>query len=215
MLAVTLVVLFGAFAVIDQVARVYAQNTIATKATSAGFPVQPSVSIKGWPFLTQVAGRDVRQVDLSAQNVRESTLDIASLNATALGVHINSGYNSATIDTITGTGLITFSSLADATGASGVTISADPSGGPNSAKISSGGLSGTASVSVSGPSSISVRTKSLGGIPASALGQLPGYTVNVPHLPMGMTVTGVSVTSQGVSVQVSAHDTTLSGSGAS
>lgn len=214
-LVVTLVVLLGVFAIGDQVARSYAQNMIATKATSAGFPVRPSVSIKGWPFLTQVAARDVREVDLSAQNVRESTLDIARLNATALGVHINSGYNSATIDTITGTGLITFSALTEATGASGVTISADPSGGPHSAKISAGPLSGTASVSVSGPSSISVHAESLGGIPASALGQLPGYTIDVPHLPMGMRVTGVSVQSQGVSIQVSAHDTTLSGSGVS
>jgi hypothetical protein len=208
-------VLIVAFVIADQVARTYAQNMIAAKATSAGFPVTPSVSIKGWPFLTQVATRDVGQVDLSAQNVRESSLSIQSLNATATGVHISSGYDGATIGSITGTGLVSFSALTQATGASGVTLSADPSGGPHSLKISEGPGSGTASVSVNGPSSISIHAESLGGIPASALGQLPGYTVNVPHLPMGMAVSGVSVTPQGVSIQVSAHDTTLSGTGLS
>jgi DUF2993 family protein len=213
-LLITLVVLAVAFVIGDQVARNYAQNRIASQIVSSGFPVKPAVSIKGWPFLTQVLGREIGQVDLSASNVRESTLDIASINATATGVHINSGYNSATIDTINGTGLITFSSLVAATGASGVTISADPSAGPNAAKITAGPLSGTASVTQSGPSSISVRAESLGGIPVSALGQLGDYNINVPHLPAGLTVSGVSVQNQGVSIRISAHNTTLSGSGA-
>lgn len=213
-LLVTLVVLAVAFVIIDQVARHYAQNRIASQIVSSGFPVKPDVSIKGWPFLTQVLGHEIGQIDLSASNVRESTLDITSIKATATGVHLSSGYNSATIDTINGTGLITFSSLVAATGASGVTISADPSGGPNTAKISAGPLSGTASVTQSGPSSISVRAQSLNGIPGSALGQLGDYNINVPHLPAGLTVSGVSVQNQGVSIRISAHDTTLSGSGA-
>jgi hypothetical protein len=213
-LVVTLAVLFGIFAIGDQVARGYAQNTIASKIASSGFPVKPSVSIKGWPFLTQVLGHDIRQVDLSAQNVRESTLDIASIQATALGVHLNSGYNSATIDTINGTGLITFSSLSAAAGASGVTLAADPSAGPNAAKISAGPLSGVATVKQAGPSSIAVKADSIGGIPASALGSLGDYTISVPHLPMGVTVNGVSVESQGVSIKIAAHNTTLSGSSA-
>jgi hypothetical protein len=211
-LLVTLIAAFGVFVVIDQVARTYAQNQIASKIVSAGLSVKPSVSIKGWPFLTQVLGRDIHQVDLSAQNVREGTLDISSINATALDVHIDSGYHSATISTINGNALVTFSSLIAATGASGVTLSADPSAGPNAAKISAGPLSGVATVSQNGPSSISVRAESLGGIPVSGLGQLPDYTISVPHLPMGAAVTGVSVQSQGVSIRISAHNTTLSGS---
>jgi hypothetical protein len=207
------IVLAGILAVGDQVARTYAQNKIADKIASAGLPVKPSVSIRGWPFLTQVLAHDVRRIDVSARSVREGTLDIASINATALGTHINSSFNGATIDTITGTALVTFPSLVAATGASGVTISADPAAGPDAAKISAGPLSGVASVTRSGPSSISVRAQSLGGIPGSALGSLGDYTLNVPHLPMGASVTGVSVRSQGVSIQISARNTTLSGSG--
>lgn len=210
-LLVTVILVAVILAIADQLARTYAQNKIADKIVSAGMPVKPSVSIKGWPFLTQIAARDVGRIDVSAQNVRESTLNIASINATALGAHINSQYNGATIDTITGTALVTFPSLVAATGAKGVTISADPSAGPNAAKVSAGPLSGVATVKQSGPSSISIRADSLDGIPASALGSLGDYTLNVPHLPMGASVTGVSVQSQGISIHISAHHTTLSG----
>lgn len=205
----TLIVLAVVFVVADQVARSYAQNTIASKIQSQGFPVKPSVSIKGFPFLTQVAQRDVRTIDLSASNVREGQLDIASINATASGVHINSSFNGATIDTITGTGLITFSSLASATGAQGVTITADPSAGPNVAKVTAGPLTTTAQVTRTGPAQISVRLQSVDGLPLSVIGALPDYTINVPHLPIGLQVTGVSVTGQGIIIDISGHNATL------
>jgi len=206
-------VLVVAFVIVDQVARNYAQNKIAAKIVSSGFPVRPAVSIKGWPFLTQVLTRDIGRIDFSASNVRESTLDIASIKATATDVHIDSGYNSATVGTIAGTGLITFSALTAATGASGLTISADPSAGPNTARISVGPLYGTASVTRTGTSSITVKADSVGRIPVSALGRLGDYTIDIPHLMAGLEVSGVSVQQQGVVIAVSAHNTTLSGSG--
>ncbi|MBO0804368.1 MAG: LmeA family phospholipid-binding protein [Nocardiopsaceae bacterium] len=215
-LLITLAVLAVAFVVGDQIARTYAQNMIASKVESAGFPVKPSVSIKGWPFLTQVLMRDVGQVDLSASNVREGKLDIASINATARGVHISSGYNSATISTTTGTGLITFRSLLAATGASGVTLSADPSAGPNSVKMTVqvsglGTATGAATITRTSPTSLAIRADDLNGIPASSLGSLADYTINLPHLPAGMELSGVSVQGQGVSIQITAHNTTLGG----
>jgi hypothetical protein len=209
-LLVVLVVLAVIFVVGDQVARSYAQNMIASKIKSDGFPVKPAVSIKGFPFLTQVVAHDVRTVDLSASNVREGGLDIASINATASGVHLNSSFNGATIDTIDGTALVTFSSLASATGAHGVTITADPSAGPNMAKVSVGPLAAVARVSQAGPAKIAVQMQSLDGIPASAIGALPGYNISLPKLPVGLQVTGVSVTAQGVRIAVAAHNTTLS-----
>ena len=198
------------FVVGDQVARSYAQNMLASKIQSDGFPVKPTVSIKGWPFLTQVAARDVRTIDISASDVQEGKLDISSINATASGVHLNSSFNGATIDSITGTGLITFSSVASAAGAQGVTISADPSAGPDIAKVSAGPLNTTAKVVQTGASRITVQVQSVEGIPASVIGGLPDYTIDVPNLPVGLQITGVSVTSQGVEIQISAHNTTLS-----
>jgi hypothetical protein len=209
-LFVTLVILGVLFVVGDQVAKAYAQNMIASKVQSDGFPVKPSVTIQGFPFLTQVAAHDIGTIDMSANNVQEGQLDISSIQATATGVHINSSFNGATIDHISGTALITFSSIVNAAGAQGVTISADPSAGPNAANVSAGPLTATAQVVRSGASKIGVRMESLSGIPASAIGSLPNYTINVPKLPAGLAIQGISVTNQGVSVNISAQNTTLS-----
>jgi hypothetical protein len=209
-LFVTLIVLAVLFVVADRVARTYAQNMIASKIQSDGFPARPSVTIEGFPFLTQVAARDIRTIDMSASNVTEGKLDISSVNATATGVHINSSFNGATIDHITGTALITFPSLVNAAGAQGITISADPSAGPNAATVSAGPLSATAQVVRSGADQFSLRMEGLSGIPASVIGSLPNYTFNVPKLPAGLQVQSVSVTQQGVRINIAAQDTTLS-----
>jgi cytoskeletal protein RodZ len=209
-LVVILVILGVLFAVGDQIARVYAQNMIATKIQSSGFPEKPSVTIQGFPFLTQVAEHDIRTIDMSANNVQEGKLDISSVQATATGVHINSSFNGATIDHISGTALITFSSIVSAAGAQGATITADPSAGPNAANVSVGPLSATAQVVRSGANRISVRMEGLAGIPASVVGSLPNYTFNVPQLPAGLEVQGISVTSQGISISIAAQNTTLS-----
>lgn len=231
-LLVVLIVLAAAFFIGDSYARGYAQNMIANKIQSSSkLASKPTVSIKGWPFLTQVASRDVKQVDISAKDVLESGLDIASINATAKDVRLNSSYNDATIGHTTGTAVISYSSLAAKSGVKGLSLSADPSGGPHEAKITlrslsavapasvaqflpSGPVSGTAKITQSGPSAVSVQPESLGKVPLSQLGSALDFTVKIPQLPMGMSVTGVSVKQQGIGVQVSAHDTTLGGSGA-
>lgn len=207
----TLVVLAVLFVVGDQVAKAYAQNMIAEKLQSSdSLPTKPSVTIQGFPFLTQVAAHDIRTVYISATNVPAGKLDIASINATATGVHLNSSFNSATIDNISGNALISFASLASATGARGVTVSPDPSGGPNDADVSVGPLTATAQITQTGPSTISVKIQSLDGISSSLLGALPDYTINVPKLPAGLQVEGISVAAAGIDVKVGAQHTTLS-----
>ncbi len=210
-LIVTLVVLAVAFVVADQVARAYAQNVIAEKLqASSGLSARPSVTIKGFPFLTQLAEHDIATIDISASNVQADKLDISSITATATGVHLSSGFNSATIDNISGTALITFASLENAAGAQGITITADPAAGPNAANVSLGPLTATADIVQTGASQLTVRMAGLSGIAASLIGSLPGYVINVPKLPAGLQITGVAVDSQGVVVKVAAQDTTLS-----
>jgi hypothetical protein len=209
-LLVVLIVLAVIFVVGDQVARSYAQNTIATKIKSDGFPVKPTVSIKGFPFLTQVAEHDVRTVDLSASNVQEGKLEISSITATASGVHLNSSFNSATIDSINGKAVVSFSSVESALGVRGITIVPDPSAGSGMAKLSIGPLSAVGQVSLTSPTKLTVRLQNLGGIPTSAIGLQPDYTISLPSLPLGIQISGVSITAQGLSFPLSAHNTTLS-----
>lgn len=214
-LLVTLVVLAVIFFVGDQVARTYAQNMIASKIeTSSGLAQKPSVTIEGFPFLTQLAAHDLRVVDVSASNVQAGKVDVTSIKATATGVHLNSGFSSATVDRINGTAFISFASLEQALGVQGVaTISADPAAGPDAVKLSAGAIGSiTGQVSVVGPNEVRIQMGSLTGLAALLGGKvpIPSQTIQIPKLPAGLVVRSVSVTGQGVVATASAQDTTLS-----
>lgn len=214
-LLVTLVVLAVLAVVADQVARAYAQNMIASKIqSSSGMSVKPSVTIEGFPFLTQVAEHDIRVIDLSANNVQAGKVDITSIKATATGVHLSSGFSSATVDQINGTALITFASLANALGVQGVaTISADPADGPNAVKLSAGIVGTiTGKVEETGPNLVTVQMGSLSGLASLLGGVVPvqTQTIQIPKLPAGLVVRSVSVTDQGIVATASAQNTTLS-----
>jgi len=214
-LITVLVLLVALFVAADRIAVAYAQNMIASKIqTQASLSAKPSVSIKGFPFLTQVAAHDIRQVDISASNVTEAKVTISSIIATATGVHLSSGFNGATIDQINGTALITYASLENVLQIPGATIAPDPSGGANAVTISEGSLaSATGHVTLNGTNKVTVRIDSLGGLAgilSGAFGSASSYNLTIPTLPVGLKVTGLTTTSQGIQLQASAHNTTLS-----
>jgi hypothetical protein len=210
--AIVVVVVLILLVIADRAAAAYADNRVADQIKAAGFPVKPKVTIGGFPFLTQVLARDLGNVTISASNVPEGPLDIASMNATAHGVHINASFNGATIDQLNGTALITFAGLSQAAGVGdGVTLA---NGGGNRVKatVDLGFLNGTAlfQVARTGGHEISVRVVSAGSLPVSALGSLQDFNVSIPNLPAGMSVQSVSVTAQGVLVDMAGSHTTLS-----
>ena len=210
----TLVVLAVLFVIADQVAKAYAQNMIASKIQSSGLNTKPSVTIEGFPFLTQVAEHDVRAIDISASNVQAGKFDVTSIKAKATGVHLNSSFNGATIDQINGTALISFASLENALGVQGVaTISADPADGPNAVKLDAGIVGTiTGKVTQTGPDQITVQMGSLTGLASLLGGAVPvqNQTIQIPKLPAGLVVRSVSVTDQGIVATASAQNTTLS-----
>jgi hypothetical protein len=209
--AIVVVVLLILLVVADRVAAGIAENEVAGQIKSAGFPVKPKVTISGFPFLTQLAARDFKQINIAANNVTEGALDIASINATMHGVHINSGFNGATVDQLNGTALVTFAGLSHAAGiGDGITLS-NGGNGDIKATIDLGFVSGDAlaRVTMSGPHQINVRFISFGGIPPSALGGLQDFNLTVPNLPAGMTIQNVSVTGQGLLIGVAGTHTTF------
>lgn len=209
----TVVVVLILLAVGDRVANAAAENTIANKIESSGFPAHPSVTITGFPFLTQVAAHDIHQIDISASNVPAGPLELSSVTATATGVHLNSSFNGGTVDQINGSALVTFAALADASGGgsgnsgAGLTVSAD---GPDRVKISAGPLSEVAQVSQTGPSQISVKVINDGSILGGLLSSFGSFSFTVPKLPAGLKITGVSVTSAGLRITAAARHTQLS-----
>jgi hypothetical protein len=199
----------------DRVANAYTENQMASQVQSSlDLSGKPTVTIQGFPFLTQLAARDFRTVNVSASNETAGTggqLEIESLTATLHGMHIH-GLNSATIDQFNASALINFTALAKAGGIpQGIMLSAD---GPNRVKadISIGPLSDTAvaQVSQSGPGQINVKIIDAGGIPSSLLGSLANFNVSIPKLPAGVSIQSVSVTQQGLRITATGRNTTLS-----
>ena len=210
-LLILLALLVAAAVIGDRVAKSYAQDRIAQQVqTQAALAAKPSVNIEGFPFLTQVAAHSLRKVDISARNVPEGKITISSVHATASGIHLTSGFNGATIDQVNGTALITFASLEAAAGTNGVTLAADPGGGPGSISVSAGPLTTKAKVTLTSPTEVNVKVEGFSGPLGSLIGQLPGYVIHIPTLPAGLKVNSVSVTSQGVVLTAAAQHTTLS-----
>jgi hypothetical protein len=202
-------VVLALLAGLDRAAAAYAGSQAAQQMQNQGFPTKPDVTIEGFPFLTQVASRNLQDVHVTASGVREGPVTV-SLTADATGVRLNPGYQSGTITKVNGTVLIGFSSLASvakAAGAPGVTVSAD---GPHTVKLkvdlSVFSTTAIASIAQTGPDTFRVHVTSAGGLPASLLGSLGDFTFRVPKLPYGLTIQNVSVTSQGVVGHLTAHN---------
>lgn len=210
-LIMVLVVLAALLVIADRVAVHFADNEFATQIQKQGFSSKPDVSIQGFPFLTQVAARDFKDVHITANGEKAGPVTIDDVNATMKDIKLTSGFNSGTVSSIDGTGLITFGSLAKAgSSAAGVAdlkiarisndeakITADVAG------IFSG--SGVARVTQSGDK-IHVKLISAGGLPTSLLGGLGNFTIPLPNLPMGMTLQSVTLTSQGALVHITGHN---------
>jgi len=214
-LTVVVVLILAALGIGDQVAKAVAQNVIAQKIQSSGLSAKPSVSIEGWPFLTQLAAKDIKVIDISGNNETASGSKVEfDFTAKATGVHLSSLSSdaSATVDQINGQATLPFSSVASLLPVSGVTLSPDPSKGPDAVQADlgiAGSVTGT--VKLSGTSEIVVALNGATGL-ASILGSASGesYTIDIPKLPAGLVVKSVSVNSQGIVATASASNTTLS-----
>ena len=207
-LIVIVLVLVGA----DRGALAITENAMASQfQSSVGLSGKPHVSIPGIPFLTQLAARDFKTVNVNATDETTGPLEIASLTATAHGMHIH-GLNSAEIDQFTASALVTFTALGNAGGIpQGITLTAD---GPNKiqATVNIGPISDSATVQVTqtGPNTVNVHVIDAGGIPTSVLGSLMNFTITLPKLPAGVAIQSISITQQGLMITATGSHVTVS-----
>ncbi len=117
-LLIVVLVLGVLFVVVDRVAVHFAESEAADKLkTSEGLTDTPDVSIKGFPFLTQVAGGELDDIEVGIRNYEAPSGDggekirIDDLNADMKGVRFTGDYSSATAATATGTALISYEEL--------------------------------------------------------------------------------------------------------
>jgi hypothetical protein len=216
---VTIVVIAAILLGLDFGARAVAESVMASKIQQRGLPSKPSVSIAGFPFLTQVANRDFSHVTISATDVPDGQVTITTVNAAATGVRLNSyAFSSGTIGNLSGTALISFGSLA-----STLTTQFGPLGslvhgaglnltdaGPDEVRatlnlVVTSGSAVWRVTRVSG-NSLNIHLVSSNGLPPALLGSIQDLNLQIPNLPLGLTIDSVSVTPSGVVGLVSGHD---------
>jgi hypothetical protein len=220
----TIIVLVILLVIGDRVALAITENAFASQFQSQGVPVKPSVDIEGFPFLTQLAAKDFKKVDISATNIPVSlptggSIAITSVHATINGLHI-SGFSSsanAKVDHITATAFISFGALAAAgdLGGTGITVT---QAGPNTLKITAG-IGGVfsdteeAQITQTGPQTISIKVLDNGGALGGVLSSFGSFSFTLPKVvPASLRITGLTLNSQGLTVSAAASNATFSNS---
>jgi hypothetical protein len=219
----TVIVLLILLVIGDRVALAVTENQFASQFQKQGFPVKPSVTIEGFPFLTQLLGKDFNKVDISASNVpvplpTGGSISISSVHATINGLHI-SGYSSsanAKVDHITATAFVSFGALAAAGGiggGSGITVTPD---GANKVKITAG-LGGIfsdteeAQISQTGPQTISIKVLPSSSPVGSLLSSFGSFSFSLPKgVPASLKITDLTLNSQGLTVSAAATNAAFS-----
>jgi hypothetical protein len=117
-LLIVVVILGGLFVLADRLAVNFAEGEAADKLkTTENLAATPDVSIKGFPFLTQVVGGSLDDVEVGIKDYEAATgtsgrtIRIDDLQADMKGVEFSGDYSSATATTATGTASIAYDEL--------------------------------------------------------------------------------------------------------
>ena len=225
---IALVVLLGLLVAADRIALVVAEDQLASRIQSSQHLSQkPAVSIDGFPFLTQVASRDFPHavVDIHGLTANDG-LVISDLHADLRGVHVSSGFNSATVDKLTATAQMSYADIAKAL-ASQLTVDGVQVG---AVKLSDAGndqltaaysvvgvdISATIDVTLVGTNTLQFKSVSI-KTPVSALFTPPNFDVsyNLGALPFGMDLTELTFTPSAVEISATGSNVNLSQSAVS
>ncbi|WP_420034790.1 DUF2993 domain-containing protein [Streptomyces sp. cg28] len=236
-LLILVVILGGLFVIADRVAVNIAENKAADKIReSESLASTPSVSIEGFPFLTQVADGTLDDVKIGIEDYEAKNADgsirIADMNAEMHGVKFDSSYSSATAASATGTARVSYAELLKAVRkagpariAPGVSAQIDglAYGGDSKVKVTIavktplGTLrpTVTSAVKVTG-GKLSARADSLPKIGSFDLGEsaLRGVTdfqQAIDDLPAGIKLDKVEAVEDGIEISVTGSDLRLVG----
>lgn len=217
-----IVVVLALLVGLDFGAKAFAESQAATQIQKQGFPTKPSVSIAGFPFLTQVITRDFHQVTISATNIPEGPIKITSLNVVAQDVKLNSSFNGGTTGPLHGTVLISLGEVGGFLSAAGPLASFLGGGSGGGLRIAAAGnnelkgslnlLGGTVHSSATwkvmsaGPHEIDLKLVQSSGLPSQLLGPAQNIMIPLNSLPAGLQLTGkLSSNSGGIVAHVSAN----------
>ena len=224
-LVISLAVLVVLLAAADRVAAAVAENKISDRvAASYQLPAKPSVTIQGFPFLTQVITGDYQEVDVSAGRVAVGSIRLTQLHARLQGVHaslaqlLQGGMSAVTADRASGSAVIPYPELAGwlphglRLSRAGRDVRFSGSVHLLGARIP---LSGTATPSVTGngirvvPHGLTVASGIT--VPPGAMASRVGVVIPLTNLPLHLRVASVAVTGAGLRAGATARDVRFTG----
>ncbi|AEW94909.1 MULTISPECIES: LmeA family phospholipid-binding protein [Streptomycetaceae] len=236
-LLILVVVVVGLLVAADRIALSVAESKAADRIQSAeGLSAKPGVSVKGFPFLTQVLAKNLDEVTVSATDLHPNgttvegatgPLTIARFDADLRDVRINSDFSSAVADTASGTALVSYADLTKAA-PSGVSVSygGTDSSGKGRVKVT-GSItlpvlgqtlhrSVLSEISLDGGNAVRLRAQEIpGGDAVPGLDQLvrskTDFTRRLSGLPHGIQLSSIRATLQGVEITLTGKNVSLTG----
>lgn len=219
MVLVVVAVLAALFVAADRGAAAVAEHKIAGRVAAAyNLPSRPSVTVRGFPFLTQLVSGNFRQVDATIGQFDGHGVRVDDLDARFTGVRaplaevLGGNTSDITVAHVSATGTIPFAVVRRRlpTG-----LRVDPTG--DRLRLSgtldylgvSAPVATVASLAVHGdaievtPGPVTVRGVT---IPGSAVASRFGFDVPAPVLPLQLRLTSVAATRAGVRIGAAASD---------
>lgn len=225
---ITVLVLLVLLVALDFGAKAFAESEAATQIQKQGFPRKPTVSIAGFPFLTQVISRHFDQITISSGKFPAGPVTVSKLNVVAENVHLNSSFNGGSAGPLHGTVLISLGAIGGALSAAGplATFLGGGSGGglhitavgnnelKGSLKLVGGILNASAvwKVMSSGPHAIKLHLVRSSGVPGNFLKAADNISIPLESLPAGLRLTGaLNSSSNGITAHVFARTLSFGG----
>ncbi|TGA83530.1 DUF2993 domain-containing protein [Streptomyces palmae] len=223
---ITLVVLGGLFVAADRLAVNFAESQAADKIKSAeGLTIDPEVSIKGFPFLTQALGKELDEVEVNLDGLTTDggngqPIRLTELRAVLHQVRIGGDFSSATADRATGRAHISYADLSAAAG-DGITVSYAEKNAQGNSRVKFSGnfmgfsLTAYGTVTVVEGNTIRLHLDQMPeGIPQRYESTVRGRTDQqwrISDLPEGIKLQDVESTPDGVDISVAGNSVHLVG----
>jgi hypothetical protein len=225
-LLIVLVVLVALLVAADRVGVVVAQNRLASQIQQQlDLDRKPDVSIRGIPFLTQAIGGTYKDIRVQLPDVDAGDVQDVAIDARLQGTHVSlsdalgGSVNQIPVDRISGTLLIPYDQLAQASGISGLTITREGDSLRLTGSVQVLGRSIQAEavgrVEVTdGRIEINAERAEVAGIPVpqavlDQAARLLSFRVQPRNLPLNLRITAVRLADNGLLVDAVSDDVVL------
>ncbi|PJE97482.1 DUF2993 domain-containing protein [Streptomyces carminius] len=222
-LLILTVLLGGLFVGADRLAVGLAEDKIAERIRSSrGLDQNPSVQINGFPFLTQVAGKELDSVDASMDGltvrVGDRSVEVTEVDVKLRDVRLENNFSSAVAGRATGTARIGYADLT-AAGTEGVTAAY---AGPERAAenqvridvdIPVAQVTLYSAASVRDGDTIALRAENIPEIPVAEnlIRGRVDHELKITGLPEGLRLEKLTMAEDGVTLHLSGSEVDLAG----